>query len=384
METYAADRGKAFRMSGRSFRLFGILFYMVLSLAFMPDPAWAAAQPKLNKTSLTINAGKSYKLKLKNYKKKAAWKSSNSYVASVSKKGVVKAKHMGYTVITVTAGETTLKCRVTVRGKKSEKPYISCSEVDRNGETIETGEDYNFYVVNGQNKKWTWTIYNTDLATLYVEGNHLATHTKPGGICELVETFMGRPGTVLITAKSGSTTLRYNMRIQASAEDIHYTQVRNQVLSQLIRPGMSAQEQCLVVAKWLSDYASYLVTNGPDYSLLNTHLGQCYHYAKTYEFLMAGTGIPCIYVNTKDHAWNQVQIDGDWYNIDVTSFDNEKSDIKRNPYIYNCFLVSDYSFWNTDRRCQPYHVCANRRYDFNTLWYRSYQSPWATGTWVNY
>ena len=51
-----------------------------------------AAKVKLNKSKVTLKAGDSIKLKVKNYKGKVKWSSSKKKVASVSKKGVVTAK----------------------------------------------------------------------------------------------------------------------------------------------------------------------------------------------------------------------------------------------------------------------------------------------------
>ena len=358
---------------------------LMLSLAFVPATARAAGQPRLSKTRLTLVTGKSKKLKVKGYKGKVQWVSTNPYVAKVSGKGKVKAKHMGYTVILVKAGDVVLKCPVTVNGrkKKKEKPFIFCYEVDREGRSIETGNAYNLAVMNGYYDTWNWKVSNTDYATLYDNGNHGASAVRTGKYCQLVETFMGKSGTVLVTATNGSVTLQYQMVIHPSAVDAAYVNLRNQVLSSMIRPGMRAQEKCLVIAKWLSNYASYKITNAEDYSLLKTGVGQCYHYARTYDFLMDGTGIPCDYISSKGnpgHAWNQVQIDGAWYNVDVTSFDNTENN-RKYPFFYQYFMVSDYQYAMKQPRYNPYHVCTSRRFDFNHFFTAS---PWETGEWVKY
>ena len=56
--------------------------------------ASAKAKPSLSQKKITLKVGKTKKLKVKNLKKKAkvTWKSSKKKVATVSKKGVVKAK----------------------------------------------------------------------------------------------------------------------------------------------------------------------------------------------------------------------------------------------------------------------------------------------------
>ena len=51
------------------------------------------------------------------------------------------------------------------------------------------------------------------------------------------------------------------------------------------------------------------------------------------------------------------------------------------PYNYLNFMVSDSAFWRKDSRNKPYNFCVSTRYDFLKPYS---QSPWATGTWVNY
>lgn len=69
---------------------------------------------KLNKSKLTLQTGKTSKLKLKNTKKKVKWSSKNKKVATVSSKGVVKAISVGKTTITAKSGKKKYSCKVTV------------------------------------------------------------------------------------------------------------------------------------------------------------------------------------------------------------------------------------------------------------------------------
>ena len=89
-----------------------LLVCMLLSVIAMPVSASAA---KLNKKSVSLNVGKTYTLKAKGTKGKITWTSSNKSVATVSSKGVVKAKKKGTAVITVRSGKVSYKCRVTVK-----------------------------------------------------------------------------------------------------------------------------------------------------------------------------------------------------------------------------------------------------------------------------
>lgn len=91
----------------------------------------AAAKTKkivMNKKKVTLEAGKSFKLKVKKVKpakasKKVTYKSNKKKVATVSKKGVIKAKSKGKATITVTAkNNKKAKAKVTVTVKKATKP----------------------------------------------------------------------------------------------------------------------------------------------------------------------------------------------------------------------------------------------------------------------
>ena len=85
---------------------------------------------KLNKTKSTMTVGKKQTLKVTVTPKKASskavvWKSSNKKVATVTSKGVVKAKKAGTVTITATAKDGSGKkasCKVTVKKASAAKP----------------------------------------------------------------------------------------------------------------------------------------------------------------------------------------------------------------------------------------------------------------------
>ena len=83
----------------------------VMMFAMIPAPVQAATV-KITPTSKTMYVGESATIRTKGSYKKAVWKSNNSKVVSVSKKGVVKAKKAGTAKITVTF---TLKNKKTVK-----------------------------------------------------------------------------------------------------------------------------------------------------------------------------------------------------------------------------------------------------------------------------
>lgn len=97
---------------------------LILSLCLtLAAPVDAKSKVKLNITKATLSIGGSINLKLLNNKKKVTWKSSNKKVASVTKKGKVKAKKKGKASIVAKVGKKKYTCKVTVGSvsKKSTK-----------------------------------------------------------------------------------------------------------------------------------------------------------------------------------------------------------------------------------------------------------------------
>ena len=83
-------------------------------------------------------------------------------------------------------------------------------------------------------------------------------------------------------------------------------------------------------------------SGGPSHSAAGTLLNGtavCSGYASTFQLLMMIADIPCEYVWNDLHAWNLVQLDGNWYHIDVT-WDDPAPD-RSGFVIYTHFLMTD-------------------------------------------
>ncbi|WP_409016183.1 Ig-like domain-containing protein [Anaerostipes caccae] len=144
--------------------------YSFTSICNMKEVHAAKKKPKLSKKKIVLIRKEKYRLKMLHTKKKVKWSSNDSYVAKVSKKGVVTAKAEGTAKITAKIGKKKYKCTVKV-----EDPYIGTVD----GETyVEVGRTLRYYMCNTTYKKYKWKSSNTAVAT--IDNRGIATGRKIG------------------------------------------------------------------------------------------------------------------------------------------------------------------------------------------------------------
>ena len=149
-------------------------------------------------------------------------------------------------------------------------------------------------------------------------------------------------------------------------------------IASCVTDGMSDYE----IAKALHDYLvlnneydmRYYSGNIPAisytaYGALVNRTSVCAGYALAYERLMDQVGIPCEYVTGMTtngyHAWNIIQIDGEWYHVDVT-WDDPTPD--REGYVrYKYFLKSDKAMSRDHVSWEASHTCTSTKYDNATI-----------------
>ncbi len=67
----------------------------------------------------------------------------------------------------------------------------------------------------------------------------------------------------------------------------------------------------------------------------NAQKGACMSYAHCFKFLCDLADIPCIFIHSENHQWNQVYIEGHWWHVDVTSADACDSNLRpKLPILY--------------------------------------------------
>ena len=131
------------------------------------------------------------------------------------------------------------------------------------------------------------------------------------------------------------------------------------------------------------DYDNYCATTIPAESYsslgaLKNKYAVCAGYALTFKLLCETAGLECDYVAGTAggyHAWNQVKVDGKWYNVDVTWDDPVSKgkafdDHKYNRYSY--FLISDELMYKDHKAHNAKHTCSSslnaKAYEVGAPW----------------
>ena len=91
---------------------------------------------------------------------------------------------------------------------------------------------------------------------------------------------------------------------------------------------MSEEELVVYFAEYIADRASYGPGQGNFFRVIDEGVGDCWCYSTAFKLLADAVGIETIIVKnggSKSHYWNQVEIDGTWYNVDVQGYDTNRS-----------------------------------------------------------
>ena len=169
---------------------------------------------KLNKTSITIYVGETYKLKAtvspsNASNKKVTWSSSNKKVATVSSSGKITAKKAGTATITVKAKDGSGKkatCKVTV--KKPTK--VSKIKLSKTSVKLTVGKTTTVKATvspsKATNKSVSWSSSNKKVATVSSKGKITATGIGTAKITCKAKDGSGKKATVKVTVSAVKVT----------------------------------------------------------------------------------------------------------------------------------------------------------------------------------
>jgi len=165
----------------------------------------------------------------------------------------------------------------------------------------------------------------------------------------------------------------YNRCFYCKGYDEESTAMAQALLPQIVTPGMSEYETVKAIHDYIVnntqyDYDRLLNDTVPDIShsplgVLQYGVAVCQGYAYAFELLCDLSGIECDFVGGVagggGHAWNQVKVDGKWYNVDTT-WDDPIYFLNgvRVPYLsYDYFLVSDDVLYQDHSTDSAQHIC---------------------------
>ncbi len=142
-----------------------------------------------------------------------------------------------------------------------------------------------------------------------------------------------------------------------------------EILSRVIKPGMSDEEKALVLHDYIATHAKYNTgtTTRDDhtaYGIIVKNYGVCQSYALAYNYLLSLVGVETKFCPSDPmiHAWSLVKLNGKWYHVDITWDDPIYADDELNskPLVqHGYYLFSDETFntskehygWVTDVSC---------------------------------
>ncbi len=146
-------------------KTFLLLSMMIVFGAFwFVKPQTTQAAAYLDTTRLIIPAGNGYSLNVKGTNAKVTWTTTDKSIVKVDKEGYVKGVKAGKATIKAKVGKKTLKCRVTVKKKNSEKVI---------GPPIVEDEDETSLILNG----FGFTCDSVNGVKLLWEGENLSGKT---------------------------------------------------------------------------------------------------------------------------------------------------------------------------------------------------------------
>ena len=146
----------------------------------------------------------------------------------------------------------------------------------------------------------------------------------------------------------------------------------NEIVSAVIRPGMSDYEKALALHDYLTKHAIFGYGNHQQVAsgVLLMGQGVCESYARAYKLLLDAVGIENALETGEEHIWNMVKLDdGQWYHVDVTWDDpvvQNVSSVKSGYEDYWYFGVSNYALEGVEsHECydQP-HIATAYEYNY--------------------
>ena len=93
---------------------------------------------------------------------------------------------------------------------------------------------------------------------------------------------------------------------------------------------LSDREKVKKIADYVSDRIVYKDTGSVGFYEMFTSTepvnGVCGDYSSAFIYLCSRVDIPCLNIDDREHAWNEVYVDGKWYTADISYYDVARTD----------------------------------------------------------
>lgn len=313
---------------------------------------------KLKGVSIITGSSKTITVKSSSKVKWATSKKSVATVKSAGKsKAKVTAKKTGTATVTGKAGSKkwTVKVKVKKKTSGSKKfsfwveyapktikyyyPGFAANYIgygsQGNGETDPEGSDVAMIIAGSSSNKSKITCASSDTSVLKVASFTKSDTYKDGSLNKSFKLVPYKAGTATVTLKYPGGSYKTKVTVKPSKV---YKKAGN-FITAVRNSGLDDEHKVYVLAAWLNKDTLYgTPKHDKIYGLMVEKKGVCDDYAETYEWLAKLVGLDCHMVSNSYHAFNQVKINGKWYNFDATG-----SHEKEEPYTYanSCALFSD-------------------------------------------
>ena len=171
-----------------------------------------------------------------------------------------------------------------------------------------------------------------------------------------------------VTTKNGKAytlNIAYSYTEKEVLETMAYIDNKVREVVKIANTFQSDYDKAKAVYEYLIDNYNYdwSLSNMKEYELFKTGKGVCSAFSLAYKDILQELNIPCEVVISKEmgHQWNIIQLDGEWYNVDVAW-----GDMYGNSYKSSCFAKSDLFFemlGHIGGMAESKVKCTNRKYD---------------------
>ncbi|QAY68126.1 transglutaminase domain-containing protein [Paenibacillus protaetiae] len=128
-----------------------------------------------------------------------------------------------------------------------------------------------------------------------------------------------------IRSAGGRSTIHVEARYRETKAQTAYVKAQvKQWISRLVKPGMNDHQKVKVIHDWIVSHVEYdqQLKKYTAYDALTSGYAVCQGYSLLGYRMLQEAGLTALIaegkVNTGDHAWNMVKLDGKWYHLDLT------------------------------------------------------------------